>query len=55
MCDKTCNDCVEFLRNSEQCGHPMVYLNHTTNVHKTDKETKACGFFYPKQQPAMSE
>lgn len=41
----TCGKCSDFFNDLNQCGHPMVYLNHTTNVHKTTAETKACYFF----------
>lgn len=44
---QTCGNCCEFFENSNRCGNPMVYLNHTDNQYKTMPAEKACGFFYP--------
>lgn len=42
-----CGGCCEFIRQPETCGHPMVYLNHGDNTHRTTANTQACGYFYP--------
>jgi hypothetical protein len=47
MCQETCGKCDEFFKDSEQCGHPMVYLNHSDNIHRTKADTEACGFYHP--------
>ena len=48
MCENTCGRCREILESIEQCGHPMVYLNHTNNEYPVKKDTPACGFFSEK-------
>lgn len=47
MCTKTCGNCKEFMSVSQQCGHPMVYLNHGDNTYPTTAETAGCGFHTP--------
>jgi len=54
MCQKTCGQCEEFFKDSGRCGHPMVYLNHVDNVHKTKADTPACGF-YTQSKPAEKQ
>lgn len=46
-CQKTCGNCDEFFESSSRCGHPMVYLDHENNVHRTKADTPACGFYTP--------
>lgn len=43
--EKVCGTCSEMMRTLGQCGHPMVYLNHTTNIYLVKETTPACGFY----------
>jgi predicted RNA-binding Zn-ribbon protein involved in translation (DUF1610 family) len=44
----TCGNCEEIMcpDDSPQCGHPMVYVNHSTNKHHVTLETPACGYYH---------
>lgn len=58
MCNQTCGDCYEFTPVIDQCLHPMVYLNHESDVHKTTATTEACGFFNalkPSEKPVTEK
>jgi hypothetical protein len=51
--ESKCGNCSEFFPGLSQCGHPMVYLNHTTNEFATTDETKGCGFYSPDPRKAQ--
>lgn len=53
MTSNTCNDCHDYLPGCSQCGNPMAYLNHTTNVFHVEPTTAACGYFNQKDRTKM--